>query len=150
MKEAIVNVQTGELQEFDVPERIVYRFKTPWNNLNHGEGYEVNNMPSETVPDQSMSISEIMSRFAKGLPVGGAKVAFFEDEEDDLLEGRNPATLDLAEIQEIKDDFQQELQEIKEKYKKPVKSQDQKIQEEVEKQLEKQKGQKPDQGEPVT
>lgn len=72
---------------------------------------EINDEPSETVPDQSMSVSEIMRRFASGLPLGGEKVPLYEGDED-LLDGVNPKTLDLSEIAQIRDEFQKEVSEL--------------------------------------
>lgn len=57
---------------------------------------EVNKMPSLTVPDQTMSISEIMRRFAAGLPVGGARVPLYE-EDDESEENTMPHFLDKME-----------------------------------------------------
>lgn len=37
--------------------------------------------PSMTIPDQSMSVGEIMRRFASGLPISGQKVPSFNEEE---------------------------------------------------------------------
>lgn len=56
-------------------------------------------MISETVPDQSLTIREIMNRYAKGLPLGGHDLneAIYDEES----EGVNPNTLDLVDIQEI-------------------------------------------------
>lgn len=58
---------------------------------------EVNNLPSETIPDQSLSIKEILMRFSRGLPIDGQKVPWY-DEEDDLPD---PKTMDLADRQEF-------------------------------------------------
>lgn len=92
-------------------------FKTNYNSHKFDSNYEVNNQPSETVPDQTMSISEIMRRFASGLPLGGQKVEFFEGE-DDFLDGVNPATLDLAEKQQISESVRDELAAIKDRQQK--------------------------------
>lgn len=53
---------------------------------------------SLTVPDDTMTISEIMLRFARGMPLGGrADVYYDEDNEFDTLKD-----YDLTEIQEMK------------------------------------------------
>lgn len=70
---------------------------------------EINNDPSMTVPDQAMSMREILNRFARGLPLGGAKVELW-DEEDDLPDIR---TLDLVERAELAERYQQEIREIR-------------------------------------
>lgn len=85
------------------------KFKNAFNANKFPKRYEVNNMPSETVPDQSMTITEIITRFAKGLPLGGQRVEQFLGV-DDVLEGVNWNTLDLAEQHEFIADRQRELQ----------------------------------------
>lgn len=44
---------------------------------------ETNTMPSKTVPNQSMSVRELMIRFAAGLPLTGAKVPLYEGESEE-------------------------------------------------------------------
>lgn len=95
----------------------MYPFKSPFNANRFAplaqKRYEENTAPSLTVPDQSLSINEILKRFASGLPLGGSKVPFYQDEDDDLLGGVDPKTLDLAEKQQIKEAAKKELEEIK-------------------------------------
>jgi hypothetical protein len=71
--------------------------------------YKKFTLPSQTVPDQSMSIKTILERYARGLPVGGRLDEYY-DEEDTLP---NPLTLDLAERQELAELYTQEINEIK-------------------------------------
>lgn len=66
---------------------------------------EINLSPTMTVPDQSMAIREIMSRFSRGLPVGGQRVALFTEEGEEMPD---PRTLDLTDLQEIAE-YQQEV-----------------------------------------
>lgn len=65
-------------------------------------------LPSLTVPDQTMSIREIMDRFARGLPVDGEKVPMY-DEDNDLP---NPLELDLAEREELAEAFKAEIADV--------------------------------------
>ncbi len=71
--------------------------------------YKVFSQPSCTVPDQTMSIRTILERYARGLPVGGRLDEYY-DEEDTLPD---PRTLDLAERQELAEQYKQEINEIK-------------------------------------
>lgn len=71
--------------------------------------YKIFTQPSLTVPDQSMSIKTILERYARGLPVGGRLDEYYD--EDDTLP--NPLTLDLAERQELVEQYTQEINEIK-------------------------------------
>lgn len=72
--------------------------------------YEENTMPSVTLPNQAMSMKEIMERFARGLPISGAKVPLY-DEENDLPDIR---TLDLAERQQLSQQYEMELSRLRE------------------------------------
>lgn len=54
-------------------------------------------MPSKTIPDQVMSLKEILQRFASGLPVDGGKVPMYYGEE---FEMPNIDKMDLAERHE--------------------------------------------------
>lgn len=74
---------------------------------------EVNNDPSMTVPDQTMTMTEIMNRYAKGLPLAGQKLPQYEDieEGDDYLP--DPRRMDLAERQELKEAAEKELENMK-------------------------------------
>lgn len=86
--------------------------------------------PSMTIPDESMSIREILDRFSRGLPVGGSRTPIYDDE-NDMPDIR---TLDLAERQELAQHYSEELKSLTNP-KKPVKKAE--------------KPQKPDSEEPV-
>ncbi|QCS37347.1 hypothetical protein [Tortoise microvirus 89] len=70
---------------------------------------EVNDMPSLTKPDDTLSISEILDRYSRGLPLTGMKVPVF-DEYDDTPDIR---TLDLSERFDLTAEFHEELKEIR-------------------------------------
>lgn len=82
---------------------------------NHFNGYlfpsdnEINAKPSMTVPDQSMSVRELADRFAKGLPLVNGKEPIFTDPDDELLDGRDIRSYDLAEREEMKRDAQDRI-----------------------------------------
>lgn len=87
-------------------------FKNPYDFKNHKKKYEVNNMPSKTIPDQSMSIPELIKRYASGLPLGGQKVPMYDtDDTHDILNGRPFASYDLSEQHNIVKNAKQEYQE---------------------------------------
>lgn len=99
-----------------------------FNLLNANErekNYRVFTQPSQTVPDQTMSIKEILERYAKGLPIGGGLEPIYEEEDTN---GINPRTLDLVDLQEIKEYNKNNIEELKKKfenengYKKPKNS----------------------------
>lgn len=66
---------------------------------------EINTLPSETVPDQSMSIPELIDRYVKGLPLTGEKVPVY-DGEDDVPDF---SKMDLSELEDYRRDVQNEL-----------------------------------------
>jgi hypothetical protein len=75
-----------------------------WNALNYHlrpRTDETNTKPSQTVPDQAMSMKEILERYAKGLPISSGNEPIYEDE-NEPTNGINPRTLDLVDLQEIK------------------------------------------------
>lgn len=69
---------------------------------------EVNSKPSETIPDQSMTMREILNRFARGLPISGGKVPVYDDSEDVL---EDISYMDLADqeayINRVRDEYKQ-------------------------------------------
>lgn len=93
---------------------VVGRVKNSLNAAAFPKNYEVNTMPSETVPDQTLSIREILERYARGLPLDGQRVPIY-DEDDEMPD---PKHLDLAERQELKEQYAEEIQEIKRRNKK--------------------------------
>lgn len=79
-------------------------------NYNHKEQIgEINLFPSLTIPDQALSLNEIIRRFASGIPMDIGKIPVF-DEDNDLPDFRK---LDLAEREEYKLRFQEELDEFR-------------------------------------
>ena len=70
--------------------------------------------PSQTIPDQALTVKEILTRYASGLPLGGSNEPIYEGEDGD---GIDPRRLDLAERQELEIAARQELAEIEERLK---------------------------------
>jgi len=89
------------------------------NPLDFDPGYfgEFNNSPSLTVPDQTLSIREILDRYARGLPTEGMSNGLYDDNlnEDDPDYLPDPRRLDLAEREQYKQMITSELQELKNK-----------------------------------
>jgi len=75
---------------------------------------QIIDQPSETVPDQTMSIRTILDRYARGLPLD-VKVPIWDENADldDIIP--NPNQLDLSERQEFAEQARQELEQIKQK-----------------------------------
>lgn len=74
---------------------------------------EVNGQPSLTVPDQAMSLKEILRRFASGIPMDAGKVPIY-DEENDLPDFTK---MDLADREALAQEYAEEVREIKERVK---------------------------------
>ena len=74
--------------------------------------YETNNEPSLTIPDQTMTIREILTRFSRGLPVEQKIPIYNESDSDDYIP--DPRYMDLAERQELSEMFKEELNFYKE------------------------------------
>lgn len=87
--------------------------RTPFNAKEYNDN-EVFTEPSQTVPDQALTIREILKRYASGQPLGGGREPIYEGEEGD---GIDPRTLDLAERQELEIAARQELAEIEKRLK---------------------------------
>jgi|LakMenEpi03Aug12_release.lakeMendotaPanAssembly.Ray.scaffolds.fasta_scaffold71554_4 hypothetical protein len=75
---------------------------------------EVNNEPSQTVPDQSLGLRELLVRYAKGLPLEGTKTPIFEGEDGSEIDVDK---LDLAEREELANQAREELKHLSEKIK---------------------------------
>jgi len=79
------------------------KFKTPYNMRDVVTPGEVFTQPSMTIPDQTMTIQEMLQRHAQGLGFNGQKVPFYEGD-NDPLNGVNPKTLDLSELADLRDE----------------------------------------------
>ena len=88
--------------------------KNSGNATNFPYTGEVNNQPSETIPDQTMTMREILIRYAKGQPIDGTKTPLWEEGEGFA---KDPDTLDLAEREELATQAREELQQINERIK---------------------------------
>lgn len=84
-------------------------------DYNHeDQKYEVNNQPSQTVPDQTMSIREIIDRFANGGVIEQFTPYYGEEEDfNELLP--NTYKMDLADRQAYAEQFAEEFKEFQEK-----------------------------------
>jgi hypothetical protein len=82
------------------------------NSLNYKEferDHEVNTLPSLTIPDQNMSIRQIIDNYTRGLPVNSFN-PIYDGEDYDLPD---PRTLDLVERHEMAERIKEEVASIK-------------------------------------
>lgn len=76
--------------------------------------YEKNDQPSQTIPDQTMSIREIIDRFANG-GVIETFIPYYGEEEDFNEMLPDPTKIDLADRQRFLEEISQEFKEWQEK-----------------------------------
>lgn len=67
---------------------------------------------SRTVPDQSYTVQEIMTRFASGLPIEGIKVPVFQEEDMELPDMKK---MDIAEREQYIKQTAEQVKEIRER-----------------------------------
>lgn len=61
---------------------------------------EINTLPSETVPNETMTIRQILERHVSGLAMPKERSPIYHDETEDMYVP-DPRTLDLVDIQEL-------------------------------------------------
>lgn len=101
-----------------------HKIRTTQNSYLFQKTYEITNLPSETVPDQTMSMRTIVERYARGLPITGSGRTPIWAGGDDLTydDYLPPLTgLDPADRQSLMELAKQELESIREKHAEAVK-----------------------------
>lgn len=81
-----------------------------WNSLNaqyRPKNYMVNTMPDMCVPDQNMSLKEIVQRYTNHLPITGKENPLFNDDENAL--GIDARSLDLTELHDMAKDTRETI-----------------------------------------
>lgn len=76
---------------------------------------ELNTAPSLTIPNQAMSMKEIMSRFVSGQPINASQRPEVWDGEEYYPD---PSTMDLAELEQLKEQYREEIKLMEERQKK--------------------------------
>lgn len=112
------------------PNVVVPTLKTYRNNANYNEFLrddEINTLPSLTLPEQSLSVKEILAHHTRGIPIDIGKVPIYHGDD---VEFPDPRKLDLSELQQIREDFQREIAETKAKYEKEMEERKRKTAEE--------------------
>lgn len=114
------------------------KFKTQYNASEFPDKGEVNNEVSMTVPDMTMSIPEILKRYASGMTVGGAKHPLYHGNEDyDDVGDHNLQNMDELERIDYLREKEQELLQLKDSIQKKVDTirRTKEIEEEIKKEL---------------
>ena len=112
--------------------------RTPYNREEHPYTGQQFTQKSQTIPNQAMSMRELLTKFAHGQPLTGAKFTPLYGGED--MDGINMKTLDLTDLQDIAEKTKETITNFKKGQenaeKEQLKAQEQqRIDEEVEKRL---------------
>lgn len=93
------------------------RWRTPYTYPEFPSNNEINTQPSLTIPDQTMSIQEILSRYARGIEPDNVRTPIYEGEDamPDI------SKMDLADQQAFREAVEEELDGIKNHYAEKVK-----------------------------
>lgn len=84
---------------------------TPYSYEHNPDKHRVCETVSKTVPGQTMSLREILDRYARGMkPVGNPNPPQFYDED---IPPVNIGTLDLTERAELREQLSQQIENIK-------------------------------------
>lgn len=86
-------------------------FKTKYNAPRFPDKGEVNEMPSMTIPDQSLTVAELVYRFTHGQPLGGHRTPVYDDDQE-INYPANWEKLDISEKYEFMKERQQEYQKL--------------------------------------
>lgn len=108
------NAYNEQIDTFNSPKKVIHmatKFVTQWNQA-HKTQAENNLEPSMTVPDQSMTISEILDRHRRGLTIEHGKVPMYEGTDDYMPDLTG---LDLAERHEEIKKLAEEAKAIKQR-----------------------------------
>lgn len=87
------------------------KFRTQYNGSEYPKNYEVNKLSSMTIPDQTMSIQEILSRYARGLPIEGKEPVYHGEEYVPDIK-----TMDLADRQELVEQHREHVDKLNRKF----------------------------------
>jgi len=75
--------------------------------------YEQNDEPSLTIPDQTLSIKQILERYASGQSLEGKTPYYDESESEEYYS--DPRFMDLADREELSEIYKEQISEIKRK-----------------------------------
>lgn len=102
------------------------KWKTQYNADQYPQHYEVFKLPSVTVPDQSLTLPEIVSRHARKMPVVGTSYPVYEGEESTQTEFMTKIDLEIArrefaiELEDIQKRQKERMKKVKENFQKQV------------------------------
>lgn len=75
---------------------------------------EENTLPSCTIPDDSLTIKDILYRFTKGMPLDlPYRAAMYDDADDDEVHPSNMRNLDLVDMLEMSENASKTINDYK-------------------------------------
>lgn len=86
------------------------KFRNNWNSNEFPQHAETNREASKTVPDQSLSIQQILTRYATGQPLGNQKSPIYYGDEVTVPEMEK---LDLSERYDLIKENRQKIESLK-------------------------------------
>lgn len=91
------------------------KFQNHYNRDQFPRGYEVNNEPSDTVPNQSLTVRELVYRFTHNMDLNAVSMRSY-DQDDEIQVPANWNQLDLSEkmdfLQQRKDEAEGLLKNV--------------------------------------
>lgn len=102
----LIDNQTGEnIASYNRP-----AIKTTLNARYFPKSGEFNNLPSRTIPDQTLSLRTLLDRHARGLPLSGNNLHPVYNGEDYMPDVRR---LDISEIHDLKHMVREDIENQK-------------------------------------
>ena len=89
-------------------------YQTYYKRVIGEKDYEINDLPSETQPDQSMSVQELVYRYTHGQMLSGSRTPIYE-EEGDIQYPADWDKLDISEKYAFIDEQRKEYEALSEK-----------------------------------
>lgn len=87
------------------------KIRTAWTHETIPE--KKSSLPSLTIPDQTMTVRELIERHVRGLPLDGEKIPVYYGEDEEMPDIRR---MDLSEIQQLQQSTQQTIDEANRAY----------------------------------
>lgn len=85
--------------------------RTPYNSRLFPKNYEVNDLPSMTVPDQSMTVREMIDRHVRGIPFEAGKVPVYNGD-DDFFDGQDFSKMELTDRMDLLEAQKQQVKDL--------------------------------------
>lgn len=92
------------------------KVRNNWNSKEFPTDHEVNDLPSETVPDQALSVKTILERYARGIPLtetGRVPIWYTDQELQENKEIEDIPDLERLDLSERMDILEAQKQKVK-------------------------------------